>query len=148
MNQANNFCDKMSIKHQVANQKTSQKKEMTFFIIICQIMPVNHKYIKFQLLQLYHLSSNETSIALSTISTNYLFWRPIQNFPNLADESVTLLMIDQQILSTHLKVLSSVFGVLCIVTRKFYLRRNSNISAQAETGEHSVRCTVTSLILK
>ena len=33
-------------------------------------------------------------------------------------------------------------------SRKFYLRRNSNISALAETGEHSVRCTVTSLIFK
>ena len=32
--------------------------------------------------------------------------------------------------------------------RKFYLRRNFNVSAQAETGECSVRCTVTSLICK
>ena len=36
----------------------------------------------------------------------------------------------------------------CFRARNFYLRRNSNISAQAGTGKHSVRCTVTSLILK
>ena len=35
-----------------------------------------------------------------------------------------------------------------ILARKFYLRRNSNISAQADTDEHRVRCTVTSLIFE
>ena len=40
------------------------------------------------------------------------------------------------------------FRYIEVQSRKFYLRRNSNISAKADTGEHSVRCTVTSLIFK
>ena len=119
MNQANNFCDKMSIKHQVANLKNLTEEGYDLFVIICQIMPVKHKDVKFQLWQLYHLSSNETSIALSIITKNYLFWPPIQNFPNLMGETVTLLMMDQWNLFRHLRVLSSVFGVLFIIINSF-----------------------------
>ena len=50
------------------------------------------------------------------------------------------------------KVMRAVAGdnKICLhgVTKEFLLRRNINNSAQAETYEFSVRCTVTNLIFK
>ena len=49
-------------------------------------------------------------------------------------ETVTLLMIDQYNSATHLKVLSSVFGVLCIIINSFVSVRTYTLVLQRFTA--------------
>lgn len=44
MNQTNTYiCDQLPTKHQVANWRTSEKKEMAFITISCQTIPAKLK---------------------------------------------------------------------------------------------------------
>ena len=95
MNQANNFCDKMSIKHQVANLKNLTEKGNDLFHNYLPNHACQTQIYKVLVTTTSSQKSHEKSIALSTITTNYLFWWPIKIFPNLTGETVTLLMIDQ-----------------------------------------------------
>ena len=71
-----------------------------------------------KLIQLYRKDTRSTE--MSERSRNFSKEKILSNWfmqPLPADcKTVTLLMIDQQNLSTHLKVISSVFVVLCITS--------------------------------
>ena len=93
----------MSIKHQVSNLKNLTEKGNDLFHNYLPNHACQTQIYKVLVTTTSSQKSHEKSIALSRITTNLAFQRQIQNFPNLTGETVTLLMIHQQNLSTHLK---------------------------------------------